>query len=538
MMKMNRASSQRVRLSRFRSVCIALLLVGILFRFVSLDRKVYWHDEAYTSMEITGHSRSEVVSELFTNQQATPPDLLNYQQLNPDRTMGDTIMALAREDVQHPPLYYILSRGWAQLWNSSSPLVTRSLSAILSLLMFPLMYWLCIELFDSPLTGWIAIALLAISPFHVLYAQEAREYSLWGATILLSCVALLRAMRSSNPGNWAFYAVSLCTAFYTFMFSGFIAIGHGIYVLLSEKVDSLSITGFRFSKQAIAYLISSIVAVLGFTPWLYFLVIHFDNLQATTGWATVSLPYLTLIKLWAINFSRIFIDFDFNPMLENDFWAYMLMMPFLILEIYALYFVCRHTQKRIWLFILTLIGVTALGLLLPDLVLGGQRSATTRYLIPSYLGIQIAVAYLIARCLEAKTFSRRQFWQGVAIALTAVGMVSCTLSAVSNTWWNKVVSYHNAEIAQIINSSNSPVLITDAFGYNPVNAIALSYLLEPETPLILLPEVGRSLTIPDISDSTTDIFLLNMPDFFRTPLEEQYGGNSMQIVGDLWKLER
>lgn len=39
------------------------------------------------------------------------------------------------------------------------------------------------------------MALIAVSPFHVLYAQEAREYSLWTVTILLSSAALLRAMR-------------------------------------------------------------------------------------------------------------------------------------------------------------------------------------------------------------------------------------------------------------------------------------------------------------------------------------------------------
>ncbi|MDX2216572.1 MAG: glycosyltransferase family 39 protein [Oculatellaceae cyanobacterium bins.114] len=538
MRKMNRTSSPRVRLSRFRYVCIALLLVGIVFRFVNLERKVYWHDEAYTSMEITAHTRSEVVADLFTEKSVTPGDLLAYQQLDSSRTLGDMITAMGREDVQHPPLYYMLSRFWAQLWSSTSPLVTRSISAILSLLILPLIYWLCIELFDSSLTGWIAVALVAISPFQVLYAQEAREYSFWGATILLSSIMLLRAMRVSNRVNWAMYAVSLIIAFYTFMFSGLVAIGHGLYVVFNERVDALSIAGIRFSKRAIAYLIASLVAVIAFIPWLYFLVVHFENLQTTTEWATVSLPYLILLKLWTVNFSRVFIDFDFNPFAENDFWAYLLMLPILILEIYALYFVCRHTPKRTWLFIVTLIGVTALGLLLPDLILGGQRSGTTRYLIPSYLGIQMAVAYLIARCLEAKTFSRRQFWQVIAIALATIGIASCTLSAVSDTWWNKVVSYDHPKIARMINTSDRPVLITDAYGVNPVNAIALSYLLNPDTSLILLPEVGKSLIIPEVSDSFTDIFLLNLPDVFRTPFETKYGGKAVPVIGDLWKLER
>ncbi|MEG3987264.1 hypothetical protein QUA13_08880 [Microcoleus sp. S28C3] len=42
---------------------------------------------------------------------------------------------------------------------------------------------------------WIAVGLLAVSPLHVLYAQEARPYCLWPALILISCASLLRAMR-------------------------------------------------------------------------------------------------------------------------------------------------------------------------------------------------------------------------------------------------------------------------------------------------------------------------------------------------------
>jgi len=37
-----------------------------------------------------------------------------------------------------------------------------------------------------------------------------------------------------------------------------------------------------------------------------------------------------------------------------------------------------------------------LALVIPDLVLGGMRSIQARYLMPCYLGIPLAVAYLLA----------------------------------------------------------------------------------------------------------------------------------------------
>ncbi|NJP21290.1 MAG: phospholipid carrier-dependent glycosyltransferase [Hydrococcus sp. CRU_1_1] len=93
---------------------------------------------------------------------------------NRDRNLGDTLKIIA-EDV-HPPLYYLMTRFWVQ-WFGNSVAVIRSLAAIFSILTLPLMYWLCLELFKSPLTGWVATALMPVSPFHVLYAQESRQYS-------------------------------------------------------------------------------------------------------------------------------------------------------------------------------------------------------------------------------------------------------------------------------------------------------------------------------------------------------------------------
>ncbi len=79
----------------------------------------------------------------------------------------------------------------------------------------------------------------------------------------------------------------------------------------------------------------------------------------------------------------------------------------LILIVYSFYFVCKNTPERVSLFVLTLTSVTVLSLLLPDLIVGGIRVATPRYEIPSYLGVQLAVAYLLStkiRCIFIKNW--------------------------------------------------------------------------------------------------------------------------------------
>ena len=98
---------------------------------------------------------------------------------------------MVEENPHHPPLYYVINRIWGKIFGTSI-LAMRSLPAIISLLAFPCIHWLCLELFEESITGSVAIALIAVSPFHLAYAQEARQYSLWVVITLLSSEALLR----------------------------------------------------------------------------------------------------------------------------------------------------------------------------------------------------------------------------------------------------------------------------------------------------------------------------------------------------------
>ncbi|HEY9709495.1 MAG TPA: glycosyltransferase family 39 protein, partial [Oculatellaceae cyanobacterium] len=151
---------------------VVVLILGVFFRLANLDLKVYWEDEAFTSLRISGYTEAELIQQVFNGHEIGVADLQKYQHPNPEKGVIDTIKGLAVEEPQHTPLYFLMVRLWVQ-WFGNSVLITRSLSALLSLLVFPCLYWLCRELFESPLTAWIAMAMMAISPFHVVYAQEA-----------------------------------------------------------------------------------------------------------------------------------------------------------------------------------------------------------------------------------------------------------------------------------------------------------------------------------------------------------------------------
>ncbi|HEY9885302.1 MAG TPA: hypothetical protein V6C98_16970, partial [Thermosynechococcaceae cyanobacterium] len=123
-----------------------VLVLGIFFRCTHLDHKVYWRDEAFTSLRVSGFTVADVRHQLFDGHEIGKADLQIYQQLSAAKSWRDTVQSLVVEDSQHPPLYYLLARGWMQYFGSSVAAI-RSLSALLGVLVLPSLYWLCLELF-------------------------------------------------------------------------------------------------------------------------------------------------------------------------------------------------------------------------------------------------------------------------------------------------------------------------------------------------------------------------------------------------------
>jgi uncharacterized membrane protein len=510
---------QPLHLTRLTLFLAVVVLLGIGFRLINLDGKLYWHDEAYTSLRVSGYTQAEVRQQVFNGEVIEVAALEKYQRLNLDRGAGNTLKVMIVDDAQHPPLYYVLVRYWVLAFGNSIAAI-RSFSVLAGLLMLPAIYCLCQEWFASPTVSFMAVALVAISPFHILYAQEAREYALWTLLIILSSWALLRALRVKTAWSWVVYAVMLLLSFYTYLFTGLVAIGHGAYVIAR-----------RSSRNTIAYLLASGVAVICFLPWLWIVIATWSTNGAT--WTAVPIPLLIWLKLWGMSLERAFVltigDFGFDTKL-----VYFTLPWLLILVIYALYRLCRETPVQTWWFVLTLIGSTALPLALPDLILGGQRSTSSRYLVPCYLGIQLAVAYLFASHLNQGRAGQRHLWRGIVAIVFSLGVVSGVITAQADTSWNKVVSYNNRAIAHLVNQAEQPLLVTSSFGINFGNILALSHLLDRKVKLQLIegstsPDFENIPTVPSGSHS---VFLLNLTDQGRRAIEQQHETTAQPIFSD------
>ncbi len=509
-----------------RVLVIVLLVMGVFFRFANLGLKVYWHDETITSLHLAGYTGEDVRQRIFNGGVIGVQDLLKYQYPTSETSLQDTIRTLIIEDPQHPPVYYILTRFWMQGFGNSVAVI-RSMSALISLFVFPCTYWLCMELFESSLVGWVAIALSAISPVYVVFAQEARGYSLLMVTILLSSAALLRAMRLKTRGSWILYAITLTLGLYSLPLILLTAIGHGFYVVF--------VTGFRWNRIITAYVLASVAGVLAFTPWLLLTLNSLRKAQASTAWSATKVPLSRLVKSWVGNISRVF--FDIN--LDASAPAIYTIPPVLILVIlvgYAFYFLCRNTPSRIYMFILTMIGVPFLALLIPDLIAGGLRSSVPRYLIPCFLGILLAVAYLFGNKIVSASLLQQKIWQSLMLLLICAGVASCIVYSQSQIWWNKKPSDTHVQAAKIINQTNRPLLITSYYQANFGELLSMSYLLNPKVQLQLVSEPN----IPKIPQKFSDIFLLNPSPALKSGLERNYNRKVVPINPSelqLWQLK-
>ena len=101
---------------------------------------------------------------------------------------------------QHPPLYYALLHAWLGLGDGAG--TVRALSALCGTLNIPIIFLLGRRLAGLR-AGLLAALLLAVSPFHVHFAQEARMYALLALSASLAIGALAHLLTDPHAGELA-----------------------------------------------------------------------------------------------------------------------------------------------------------------------------------------------------------------------------------------------------------------------------------------------------------------------------------------------
>lgn len=440
-----------------------IILVGSLARLYEVDRMVVWHDEVFTAMRAFGYEQAQIADVLFSGRVLTPAVLLGFQQPSPERGWGDTWSALVGHP-EHSPLYYLTARLAATLVRE--PLVAlRGTSALLSLLLLPAIFWLARELFPANRrAAWIAAALVACSPLHLLYAQEAREYALWTAAVAASSAALLRALRRGRRGDWSLYAVLVAIGLYSHLLFILAMAAHGAYVLMATRRGPPTRRGLvRTWGVAAAF------GMLLFSPWLLVVIEGSHRVEQVTAWMERPIAALRLLEEWGMHLVRVFADFPAaGPLLLLG----LLPLGWLLWRFF------RDAPARPRLFLGLLFAAFATAVLLPDLILGGSRSLHPRYLLPGFLAVELAVAYVLASGWDAPSEGQRLAVRLGLAATVGAGLLSGLLILEADTWWTKNFSAQNREVAQLINRVDRPLILVTDSGVGVGEIISLSYDLK------------------------------------------------------------
>ena len=561
-----------------------VVLLGFFFRFTNLSSKVFWVDEVATAVRISGYTISTVTNDLLQQDIVNQETLLSYQTVNSARTINDSIDALTKSP-EHAPLYFVMTRFWMQWWGNSIT-VMRSLSVIFSLLILPSTYWLCQELFNRWQISYFSVGIISISPFYVAYAQEARPYSLWTVTILLMSATLLRAIRLNTKSTWLLYSLCLVLGFYTSLFSLYVAFFQGLYLLFTISKSGLYIINKYFCSLA--------AAIFLFSPWILVIINHLDLLHDNTSWmrgnfnladifavyigtnllifgdlplSTNSNPIPVAIALVVIVFLllfgiKIYLRWQNKPLkfclllvlASLTFWVTnyinldwttivgaLVAIIILSLSIYSLYYLSSRTNRDCWLYIACLILSLPLPLLIIDIINQGQSSTAPRYLIPLQLGIVIAVAYTLGSKLTTK---QHKFWHLTIMAFIMLGVYSNVRNLNLSPFYQKGRNVNNPAIAQIINQSNSALILVEAT--EAMDMVSLTYLL---TPKVKYKVIIKEENLEPYLQQFTQVFLLKpslnlklkLQKEPRTILQQVYKSHVFsadEFPLDLWSLQR
>ncbi|MBE9183619.1 glycosyltransferase family 39 protein [Microcoleus sp. LEGE 07076] len=182
-------------MSQNKQLLVLLLwtAIALMLRFANLDSKPLWTDEFSTLVFSLGNSFRDVP----IDRPIDLPTLLKPLQFRAGAGIADVLNHLLLES-NHPPVYFMLAHWWMRLFaptQDSLVWIGRSLPALLGAISVPAIYFLGKFAFNSRLVGQCAAAMMAVSPYGIYLAQEARHYTLGILLVIASLFCLTLAAK-------------------------------------------------------------------------------------------------------------------------------------------------------------------------------------------------------------------------------------------------------------------------------------------------------------------------------------------------------
>ncbi|NJN02657.1 MAG: hypothetical protein HC816_09420 [Leptolyngbyaceae cyanobacterium RM1_1_2] len=254
------------------------------------------------------------------------------------------------------------------------------------------------------------------------------------------------------------------------------------------------------------------MAIASLIPWLVLVWRYRQQSLEGVGWALQSgaAGFGAQLLTWGLHFTRAFVDFDagirFDP---SHLFPYLLVvLAIAALLSYALYNLRQQKPRQFW-FVLALTAVSALCLILLDLILGGGFSSATRYTVPCLLGATLAIAFCLAtQTGQQQPPATRRLWGWIAASLYSLGVLSCISNAFAISGWHKTGGYL-PYVAEVINQTPRPLVVADF----DLWILPLSHYLKASTAIEMF---DSSLGSPQIPPGFSHYFVVNAPADFVT----------------------
>ncbi|MDK2890092.1 MAG: hypothetical protein PWR21_724 [Methanoculleus sp.] len=285
----------------------------------------------------------------------------------------------------NPPLFYWLEHG--MLVFGESEFVLRLLPALLGILTIPAVYLVGKEFRDRNV-GLIAAALLAFSPFHIFYSQEARAYAPMLFFFSLALLFYVRAGKANETRSWVLFGLFSAAAFWMHFYA---VVPVAVLILHALATRAGSIREARNPVLALAAFTAATLPLLIVTVNLF---LARTSSAPTFGVQGLDVVYWTLLEISGHSIG--------------------VLVPFLLLFLAGV--ACTWREDRDGALLLVFMMLLPLA---ASLLLSSRMPMIPRYLIyllPVYF-IGIASAYPALRALV------RERW-AVAIFIAAAVLVA------------------------------------------------------------------------------------------------------------------
>ncbi|MEO1289290.1 MAG: hypothetical protein AAFV93_16125 [Chloroflexota bacterium] len=325
------------------SLLIVIVLLGFGLRLYQLDALAFRGDEAFSVQRWATTPLSQSLTEIAS--------------LEP-----------------HPPLTYIIFRGWGNLFSPTNEFALRLLPVFVNILGIAGMFALAKRLSKSQAIAITSALLWAIHPFQIWHAQDFRNYGIWAG---LSVIVLWLAIRIINTQSrdwraWLTYwliALVSCLIFYNEL----ITIGVlGLYVLVFYRKHPKFVLRWSLANGAIITL-----------TILTFVIFQGDLLTGggyagTTGgfqieqWWQRFIPVLQFGDTLSLSLQQ-----QFNP--TTNWWISILIYTLLLMT----YVAYERPHDSIFIIMIALLPLLVLGIISVPL-----RIFRPRYImlaIPAYI---------------------------------------------------------------------------------------------------------------------------------------------------------